>query len=165
MSTMTATSPLPTAVAVRELLEGMLGRDVETTIGSGAVNPAQAPGAVVGIYTDDQMSLRALLILDLSLAAHGGAAIALIPVAQAQAAAEEGVLPDALYENIAEVLNVAASLFNADGAPHVKLYQAFRPGEALPADVQKWVLAFVRRLDMTMDVSGYGEGRISILAL
>ncbi len=108
------------------------------------------PGGVVGVYTDDHMALRALVILSLPLAAYGGAAIGLIPVVQAEVAVDDGVLPENLYENIAEVLNVAVSLFNRDDAPHVKLYQAFQPGEALPGDVAKWVLAFVRRLDMEL---------------
>ncbi|MDO8106092.1 hypothetical protein Q6348_02645 [Isoptericola sp. b441] len=164
MSTMTGT-PLPSAPAVRELFEGLLGREVEATIGTGAVNPGTAPGAVVGVYTDDRMALRAIVLLELSLAAHAGAAIALIPVVQAEVAADDGVLPDTLYENVAEVLNVAASVFNADDAPHVKLYQSYRPGEQLPADVSKWVLAFVRRVDMELSISGYGKGRVSVLVL
>lgn len=164
-TTTAAVSPLPTALAVRELLEGLLGRDIDAVVGSGAVNPAVAPGAAVGVYTDDKMAMKAILLLDQPLAAYGGAALALIPVGQAEAAVEDGTLPENLYENIAEVLNVAASLFNHDDAPHVKLYQAYQPGEALPADVQKWVLAFVRRLDMQMTVTGYGTGRISVLAL
>lgn len=164
MTAITA-SPLPNALPTRELLEGLLGRDVDAKVGAGAVNPAVAPGAVVGVYTDDTMAMRAIILCDLPLAAYVGAAIALVPVAQAEAAAEEGVLPANLSENVAEVFNVAASLFNAEGAPHVKLYQVYGPGEALPADVAKWVLAFVRRLDMTMQVAGYGGGRVSILAL
>jgi hypothetical protein len=165
MSTLTAGSPLPAAPSVRELFEGLLGRDIDAVIGTGAVNPNEPPGAVVGVYTDDRMALRAIVLLELSLAAHGGAAIALVPVAQAEGAAEDGVLPDNLYENIAEVLNVAASLFNAPDAPHVKLYQSYRPGEPIPGDVAKWVMAFVRRLDMELSIAGYGKGRISILAL
>jgi hypothetical protein len=165
MSTMTAGSPLPTALDVRELFEGLLGREVDASLGSGAVNPTAPPGAVVGVYTDDHMALRALVILSLPLAAHGGAAIGLIPVVQAEVAVEDGILPENLYENIAEVLNVAVSLFNRGDAPHVKLYQAFQPGEALPGDVAKWVLAFVRRLDMELSIAGYGKGTISILAL
>ncbi len=67
---MSAGSPLPTALDVREMFEGLLGRDVDVTLGTGAVNPTAPPGAVVGVYTDDKMALRALVILDLPLAAH-----------------------------------------------------------------------------------------------
>ncbi|MCV2392759.1 hypothetical protein OEB99_00405 [Actinotalea sp. M2MS4P-6] len=158
-------SPLPSAVDVRELLEGLLGREVEATLGTGAVNPAEAPGAVVGVFTDDKGSLRAILIIDLALAAYAGAAIALLPLPQAEKAVANQALSENLLENIFEVLNVAASLFNHEGAPHVKLFESYKPEETLPADVQKWVLAFVRRLDMELDVSGYGKGRVSVLAL
>ncbi|HMO10410.1 MAG TPA: hypothetical protein PKB06_02640 [Actinotalea sp.] len=164
VTTMTG-SPLPTTLAVRELLEGMFGRDVDGKTGSGAVNPAAAPGAMVGVYTDDKLATRAIVIADLPLAAYGGAALALIPVRQAEEAIEAGLLPEALSENFGEVLNVAASWFNVEGAPHVKLYGTFQPGEVLPPDIQKWVLAFVRRLDLELAVAGYGSGRLSILAL
>ncbi len=165
MSSLTAPSPLPTPVEIRELLEGVLGRDIEVVVGAPAVNPAEAPGAVVGVYTDDQKSIRALLLMDLELAAYAGAALALVPVSQAEQAIVNQALPENLYENIAEVLNIAASLFNKEGVPHVKLFQAFQPDEVLPPDAAKWVLAFVRRLDMKLDVNGYGPGRISVLAI
>jgi len=158
-------SPLPSAPELRELVEGLLGRPVDATIGTGAVNPIEQPGAVVGVYTDDRMALRAIVLMDLSLAANIGASIALIPPAQALKAEEDGVMPENLFENVVEVFNVAAASFNQPDAPHVKLYQTYAPMQPLPADVQKWVLAFVRRLDMRLEISGYGGGRISVLAL
>ncbi len=166
MTTMTAKSPLPTAVMVRELFEGLLGREIDSVIGTGAVNATEEPGAVVGVYTDDRLDLKAIVVLDIALAAHTGASIALIPVVHAEVAADDGILPDNLYENTAEVLNVAASLFNGGpDAPHVKLHQAYRPQDPLPADVAKWIMAFVRRLDMELSIAGYGKGRISVLVI
>ncbi|MCL3860896.1 hypothetical protein [Actinotalea sp. K2] len=161
----TRPTPLPAALEVRELIEGLLGRDVGGTVGTGAVDPAQHPGAVVGVYVDNLLKLKALVVLDMPLAAHVGAAIALIPATGSRAAVEDGLLTPALYDNTAEVLNVAASLFNADGAPHLRLYEAYAPREALPPDVAKWVLAYVQRLDLELEISGYGSGRASVLVL
>lgn len=158
-------SPLPAALEVRELLEGLLGRDVDALVGTDAVEPHTNPGAVVGVYVDDQLQLRAIIAVDQRLAAHLGAAIALMPPTAAKTAIEQELLTPALYDNVAEVLNVAASLFNVGDAPHVRLYEAYAPRETLPPDVAKWVLAYVRRLDMTVDVTGYGKGRISVLAI
>lgn len=165
MSAATRPTPLPAAVEVRELLEGLLGRDVAAVVGTGAVEPHVHPGAVVGAYVDDVLKLRALIVLDLALAAQVGAAIALLPPQGARTAVEQGLLTPALYDNAAEILNVAASLFNADGAPHVRLYEAYAPREMLPPDVAKWVLAYVSRLDMELDVTGYGTGNISVLVI
>jgi hypothetical protein len=165
MSTQLSQTPLPAALEVRELLEGLLGREVNATVGTGAVEPHVHPGAAVGVYVDDLLALRALVVVDMPLAAWMGAAIALVPRGTAQSAVDDGLITPALFENTAEILNVAASLFNADGAPHLRLYETFAPRETLPADVQKWVLAYVRRLDMELEVTGYGGGRISVLVL
>lgn len=158
-------SPLPAALEVRELLEGLLGRDVEAVVGTGAVEPHQHPGAMVGVYVDDQLKLRAIMVMDLALTAHVGAAIALMAPQTAQDVLKTELLTPALFENSAEVFNIAASLFNKDGAPHVRLYETYAPREVLPADIGQWVLAYVSRLDMEVDVAGYGGGRMSLLVI
>ncbi len=161
----TRPTPLPAALEVRELLEGLLGRDVDGTVGTGTINPREDPGAVVGVYVDDMLQLKALIVMEMSLASYAGAAIALIPAATATQAVENGLITPMLFDNTAEILNVAASLFNHDGAPHLRLYETYAPRETLPADVDKWVLAYVQRLDMELDVKGYGAGRISVLVI
>lgn len=155
-------TPLPPARDVRELLEGLLGRGVDVTTGGAMVDPAA--GALVGVYVDRLLRLRALVLMDVPLAAHVGAALGLVPARTAAEAAELGALPPALAENAGEVLNVTASLFNAEGAPHVRLdtiYEA--PDQPLPADVAQWVHAYVRRVDLTVEVDGYGAGAWSLL--
>src|SRR5690625_3534683 len=157
------TTPLPAAKDVRDLLEVMLGRDIEVTTGAEPVDPAQQPGAVLGVYTDDSLALSTMIVLDLPLAAYAGAALALIPPGGAEAAVEDGFLPDTLLENIAEILNIMTSLFNVDGAPHHRLYATYSAGQPLPTDVAQWTLAYVPRLGRTVDVQGDGEGRVSVI--
>lgn len=158
-------TPLPTAVEVRDLIEGMLGRDVDVTTGGAMVNPEVDDGALVGIFVDRHLKLAAIVALDLPLAAYAGAAIALVPPSGAEFAIEEGALPAALFDNSAEILNVAASLFNFERAPHLKLDRCYAPGDPLPADVAKWVLAYVRRLDLGVSIKGYGSGKLSALVI
>ncbi|NTW41282.1 MAG: hypothetical protein HGA44_15650, partial [Cellulomonadaceae bacterium] len=124
---MSAVSPLPMALEMRELLEGLLGRDVDATVGTPAVDTMAPGGAMVGAYVDDMLKLRALIVADVALAAYAGAAIALVPATAARAAVEDEKLTPNLYDNFAEILNVAASVFNHDGAPHVRLYEAYAP--------------------------------------
>jgi hypothetical protein len=158
-------SPLPGAKDVRDLLEGMLGREVEIRTGGAMVNPQADGGAQIGAYVDKLGSLRAVVVADLALAARAGAAIALMPAGGAELAIEESQLSEALFENAYEILNVMASLFNVGDAPHVKLDGCWAPGDAVPADVAQWVSSYVRRLDLDVDVKGYGTGALSILAL
>ena len=56
-----------------------------------------------------------------------------------------------------------ASLFNADGAPHLRLTNVTPPGQALAADAQKLLMAYVPRLDVTMEIPGYGGGALSVV--
>jgi hypothetical protein len=165
MSADLLTSPLPGAKDVRDLLEGMLGRDVDVRTGGAMVDPNAEGGAQIGTYVDKLGTLRAVVVADLALAARAGAAIALMPAGGAEVAIEESALSEALFENAYEILNVMASLFNVGDAPHVKLDGCWAPGGAVPADVAQWVLSYVRRLDLDVDVRGYGPGRLSILAL
>ena len=162
---MTRPTPLPAALKVRELLEGLLGRDVDAQLGAAPIDPRQHPGAMVGAYVDDMLKLRALIVVDVPACAFVGAAIALVPPKAAAQCAEDGLLTPNLYDNTAEVLNVAASLFNVDGAPHVRLYEAYAPRETLPGDIAKWIMAYVARLDMDITVSGYGKGCLSVLVI
>ena len=158
-------TPLPSALAVRELLESLLGLDVEAELVTAVVDPHKHPGALVGAYVDDDDGLRALIAVDLALTAHLGASIALMGLRVAEDVIRSELLSPVLYDNAREVLNVAASLFNVDGAPHVRLVEAFAPREILPAEVEKWILARVARLDMEMTVAGYGGGRMSVLVI
>ncbi len=158
-------TPLPQPLEVRELLEGLFARPVTTTVVTTKVDPLMHPGAVVGVYTDDTLALKAIMAFDVPLAAYAGAAIALMAPAVASKAVESGLLSPQLFDNTAEILNVAASLFNADGAPHLRLYQTFAPRETLPGDAQRMMRAFVRRLDVEVEISGYGTGQASLLAI
>lgn len=158
-----STNPLPAALDVRELLENLLGRDVEVLTGASMVDPIAPGGAMVGSYVDKGLNLKAIVALDLGAAARCGAAIALIPARTADDSVESEMLPPSLSENAGEVLNIMASLFNAEGAPHVKLDAYYVPGERLPADIAGWVMAYVQRIDLQINVAGYGLGKISAL--
>ena len=113
-------TPLPSALEVREHWEGLVGRDIEVATGGPMVDPVLNGGALVGVFVDKLMKLSALVLFDLPLAAHLGAAIALVPARTAQTAVEEETLPSALAENAGEILNVTAALFNVGDAPHLK---------------------------------------------
>lgn len=158
-------SPLPTAQEVRELIAGLLGRDLEMHTGAPMTDPEGPGGAVVAEYVSDRLSLNALVLMDLGAAAHIGAALALMPPAVSNEAVADGELTDVLLETAGEVLNVMAALFNPEGSPHLRLGSVHQPQAPLPKDVAPWVKAYVARLDLAIEVPGYGLGQISVLAL
>jgi hypothetical protein len=152
---------LPVPKDVRDLFEDLLGRPV--TVGPG--DPFLADDLkkmLVSLYTDDKMKLAAVAGMDLPLAVYAGAAIGLLPPGGAQDCVADGVVTPAQAENVREVCNIMAALLNREGGGHLKLYQVFLPGEAPPSDASGILLALGRRLDLAVDVGGYGSGRLAI---
>lgn len=153
---------LPHPKDVRDMLEELLGRDVELQTGPPVV-PSRAVSAAVGVYVDDRLGLRAITVADLPFAAHAGASVGLVPRGGAEASVEDGELAPNLAENFAEVVNIMAALFNLPGQPHVKLDGYHLPGEALPTDVGALTAAYVNRLDLAVSIAGYGSGGLSFV--
>ncbi len=156
--------PVPHPKQVRDLFLGLTGKDIEV----GPVNPV-VPGrdpALVAVYVTDKLGTGAAVACDLPLAAYAGAALGLVPLPRAQEAIASGLLPDDLAENFYEVVNILASVFNENPeAPHLKLYKVHAVGEKLPTDVAASLGYVVRRLDLKVDVSGYGAGRLSSVSI
>lgn len=158
-------TPLPDAAAVREILEGTIGRDVDFEVGSESLTPATEEGLVVAEFIEDATDASmALIAVDVPLGAALGASIALMPPRVVDDAAGMGVLPEGLLENLYEVFNIMSSLFNVDGAPHLKLSQLYETATGvLPAPVATWLRGYVPRLDARVSVRGYGDGKMSVL--
>jgi hypothetical protein len=152
---------LPAPKDVRDLFEDLLGRP--TTVGT--ANPVLAEDmktTLVSLYTDSKQKLWAVAGLDLPLTVYAGSALGLLPPGGAQDCVEDGVVTETVAENVREVCNIMASLLNSEGGPHLKLHQVFLPGEAPPSDAGATLLALGRRLDLAVEVGGYGTGRWSV---
>ena len=156
--------PVPHPKQIRDLFLGLTGKDIEV----GPVNPV-VPGrdaAVVAVFVTDKMGTGAAVACDLPLAAYAGAALGLVPLPRAQESIESGMLSEDLTENFNEVVNIMASVFNEHPeAPHLKLYKVHAVGEKLPTDVAASLGYVVRRLDLRVEVSGYGGGRLSSVSI
>jgi hypothetical protein len=60
------------------------------------------------------------------------------------------------------VVNVLSALFNTPRAPHSKLHKLYAPGEEVAADLAGMLAAF-DRIDLAVDVQGYGKGSLSLV--
>ena len=88
----------------------------------------------------------------------------MIPPGGAEAALEDGYLSESLLDNAYEVLNIAASLFNKEGKPHLRIGPLYDTARAmLPGEIHSWLVGAVPRIDAVVDVHGYGQGRIAVL--
>jgi hypothetical protein len=153
---------LPAPKDVRDMLAGLVGKGV--TVSPGApVTPAENRPVAVAVYVDPQMTINALCLMDLGASAYTAGALALLPPGGCQDAVEEdGELSGMLVEALHEVVNVLAALLNTPGAPHSKLHKLYAPGEDLPGDIVGMLAAF-NRIDLVVDVQGYGKGNLSLV--
>jgi hypothetical protein len=156
----TVLATLPDPKSIKELFEGMLGRDVEVALGEPV---AASACAALGVFHTDPGRLSAVVLTDLPLAAFLGASIALIPVGGAEASIEDGVLATNLAENVAELFNVFASVLNDNSDEHQRLVSTSPGLLGAPADVAALAAQPANRLDLAVTVAKYGSGRWSVV--
>jgi hypothetical protein len=150
---------LPNPKDVRDLFEGLFGKEVTVAPG----DPVSLNDkAAVAVYVDPAMATTALVLVDLRLGAWLAGALALLPKGGLEDAIDEGELYPMHLEALYEVVNIAASMFNGEGINHSKLYKLYAPGEPLPGDIAGLAAAF-NRIDLKVDVAGYGSGQLSIV--
>jgi hypothetical protein len=159
---MSAIPGLPSRMAVREMLMDILDREVSVAPSKPWAPSPFDPGAVA-VYLDDGMRLRALIACNLELSVALGASIALIPRKAAADCVDEGRMTDDMIENLNEVVNILAALFNLPERPHVKLYALHVPGMPLPADIAAQLRVYGKREDLKVEVAGYPAGRLSLV--
>jgi len=153
---------LPASKDVRDMLSGLVGKPV--TVSPGApVTPEPLRPVTVAIYTAPDLSVNALCVMDLAASAYTAGALALLPPGGCQDSVEEDKeLSPMQLEALHEVVNVLSALFNTPGAPHSKLNKLVKDGEEVPGDIAGRLADF-NRLDLLIEVPGYGKGAMSLV--
>ena len=108
------------------------------------------------------MSVNALCLLDLGAAAYTAGGLALLPPGGCQDSVEEGELSALQLEALHEVVNVMSALYNVAGAPHSRLHKLYAPGEEVAGDLAGMLAGF-NRLDLDVEIHGYGKGSLSLV--
>ncbi len=156
--------PVPHPKQVRDLFLSLTGKEVEV----GPAHPVfvgREPAAVA-VYVTDKLGTGAVAACDLDLAAYAGGALGLVPLPQIEQARTDQQLTGDLSDNVYEVLNILASVFNeVPAAPHLKLHTVHGVGDKLPTDVASMLGYVVRRLDLQVTITGYGAGRLSVVSI
>jgi hypothetical protein len=152
---------LPAPKDVRDMLAGLVGRNV--TVSPGApVTPSPDRPVAVAVYVAPDMSVNALCLMDLAASAYTAGGLALLPAGGCQDSVEEGELSGMQAEALHEVVNVLSALFNVPGAPHSKLHKLYAPGEEVAGDLAGMLAGF-NRIDLVVEVQGYGKGSLSLV--
>src|SRR3712207_5052532 len=142
-------------------LAGLVGKPVSVSPGA-PVTPAPDRPVAVAVYVAPDMSVNALCLMDLAASACTAGSLALLPPGGCQDSVDEGELSGMQAEALHEVVNVLSALFNVTGAPHSRLHKLYAPGEDVAADLAG-MLAGVNRIDLTVEVQGYGTGSLSLV--
>lgn len=151
---------LPTADAIAKLISSLVGKNVTAKAGPALTQPP--PGGAVGVCVDDTTSVAAVIVADVPLAAAAGAALAMIPPAAAQDAVRAGGLPPNIADNFHEVANIMCSALTASGGRGVRL--ADFAVSAVPASAEPVLGGTGARLDLEIEVQGYGKGSLAIVS-
>ena len=152
---------LPDRKVIKDIFEGLLGRDISITEGT-AVDIG-IPKPVVASYVDDGHRLRAVAVMDLALAARCGAAIALVPKGAADDSIENQLLAPNLFDNASEICNVMAATLGDALDVHLRLSMSYAPSDPLPPQVFNTATQVPAREDLELDIAGYGRGGLSLI--
>jgi hypothetical protein len=147
---------LPDQRQVRALLGDLLGRSVDVT-----ATRDQAGPAVLADYIDDGGDLAAVIACDLRLACGAGAALPMLPADFAKESVKDGAVDPTLLENLNEVLNVAAHLWNQLGQRHVRLRSA-DPAAAARPEVRDLLASPAGQASFVVEIQGYGGGVLTL---
>lgn len=152
---------MPDTAVVARTLTSLCGKPVTCRPGK-PFAPAPKSPVVVATYVEAGNKLAAVLVADLGFAAGSGAALVMLPPVIAQECIQSGKLNENIDENLREVLNVGASLFNSPSTPRVTL-GAVTTVEKLSDAVAAFVKAPPARLDLEVAIPGYPSGKLSLL--
>lgn len=151
---------VPKVEELAEQLGLLIGKKIKAE--ERAENWVFGPSVQSAIYVTREDRLAAILRVDLDLAAHFGAALAMMPAAASEAAAKEESLEDDLLDAYGEVVNIMAALFCADGAPHVRLATVNECDPSLRNDFLSTLVEPNVRINLAIEVEDYGSGRLTV---
>ncbi|MBL8768672.1 MAG: hypothetical protein JNL94_14945 [Planctomycetes bacterium] len=154
---------IPAPDAVARLFNDLLGRRVvaKKSAVKQAVTP-RSPGAF-GLYGPGDDQIDGIVFCDVALACYSGAALSLIPAATVQQSVRAGKMADGTFENFSEVLNIARGWFDTPGQPPVKLRRCVPAPCDLPKELIALLLKPAERLDLDIEIDGYGAGKMLLV--
>lgn len=107
MSTATPTASIET---IQSLIHTLYGDAAAVQKAADALNTSRP--VVVATYSNTEGTASRQLVASLSFANAAGAALSMIPSSRAAEATNAGEVPDTLFENFKEVLNILVNVFD-----------------------------------------------------
>jgi hypothetical protein len=153
----------PKAQDIGELFTNLVGDQVTAEPVKGSLLDRDAFAVVGNFVTDDNRTV-ALCALDIHLANWAPAALAMIPKDVVKMDIDNRRLSDESRDNVQEILNIASSVFNKPGMPHLRFGRLVitMDGDP-PAEFNAIIEAPTERRDFTVKIPGYGDGIMACL--
>lgn len=153
---------LPSIPDIEKMFAKLTGPD--TKVESSTTWPfADFKDSYVASYRDDFNNLCAFTLIDLAAGASTASALTKIPAARTKEVISAGHLDEILLENLAEVLNISASLLNKDNHLHV-VFNKVTPFQSAPSDFNALLATSHQRIDVKIQVPNYLNGRLSFFS-
>ena len=156
---------LPPPKLFKDVLDGLLGKDVTLMQRSRKLSSVDAVGGAIALYVDDNNRNRALIGWNVAAAANAGCAFGLMPAKTAESVVRDKFLPADIVDCVSEMSNVLSSALEKGDNPHVKLQQVYSPAAMAPNEIAKLMYEHFERMDFEMDVPGYGTGLFSVVVI
>lgn len=153
----------PETKAVTDLFTMLLGKRCKVSKGR-PLGRRPGDAAAIGVYVADDGTVVAAVICDIALAGAAGTALSMLPPKMAKDCVRTKRMPENVAENLYEVLNVGASLFNGARTAHVRLLNVLHEGARPDSTVQAILRKPGTALDLNIEVQGYDAGQIHVLA-
>lgn len=154
--------PFPKPESIRQIVSDLLGREVTIVRGDPLVLERDTP-AVVSDYVADDGRIAALCLTDLRLSNALGAALTMVPPQQVDEIVKKWVVDEQNLENLAEIVNIMARLFNSDDCEHLKWNTTHTLPGNLPEGTAELMKAPLARRDYDVTLDEYGSGKLSVL--
>lgn len=156
---------LPPPKLFKDVLDGLLGKDVTLTPRTRKLSSVDAVGGAIALYVDDNNRNRALIGWEVGAAAYAGCAFGLLPAKNAEAVVKDKYLPADIVDCVYEMSNVLSSALEKGENPHLKLLQVYSPAAMAPSEIAKLMYEHFERMDFELDVPGYGTGLFSVVVI
>jgi hypothetical protein len=154
--------PVPRPEALQDVLGAMVGAEVKVTIDKQPAIDEDAP-AILAEFVSDQDTVGALCLVDHRAAISLGGALVGVPPEAVQQAIDGYKLDDDAIDNVREVVNVMAQLFNSDFTPHVRFRELHRQPGKLPDGAQELRKKPLAARHFKVSIDGYADGNVSFM--
>jgi hypothetical protein len=155
-------NPLPPLPTVETFLSDLLGRQVAVST-ERSFEPGPSTPVSVAAFKTSEGELTAICIFDLNMANFAGASFSMIPAGMAKNHVKSKQVPENIQENLDEIFNISARLFDSPDIPEVHFSGAYPLKTSLPAELVNGFKKTRKRIDMKVEIKGYGAGRMSLL--